>query len=213
MGLLKLIFGKTTEKNKKVIDNEINKIKSGEINKIYPILKPGNWVGLKYGVIRKTLLGTTENPELVIGYGYDAPENFVFLKQDDLKDKSANEILEEAHKNLDEFEVDLNEVVPGKVIIIDGKDFCSEKILSKKFMLEIHKKLNSDKLLVSIPRRRNMMVTSGQNNKEIMSQFLKVHNNTWDDDTYGNAPIINALFEVVNGSINGVIDFRETNNK
>ena len=56
-----------------------------------------------------------------------------------------------------------------------------------------------------------MMVTSGQNDKEIMSRFIKVHHNTWNNDSYGNAPIINVLFEVVKGSIIGVIDLDETN--
>lgn len=34
---------------------------------------------------------------------------------------------------------------------------------------------------------------------------MSVHSDTWSDDSYGNAPIINSLFVVVDGEINGVI--------
>ena len=206
MGIFKSLFGSSDKKKLEEIEQEVNKIESGETNKIYPILKPGSWVGLKYGAIKKVLLGTPENPELVIAYGYDGSYNFVFIKEEDLKKKSASEILKEAHQNLDDFKVDFNEVIPNKVVVVDGYDFCSEKILSKPFRLKLHEILGSGKLLVSLPRRRNLMATSAQDDKEIMNKFLTIHHNTINDDSYGNAPIINSLFTVENGEITGVID-------
>jgi hypothetical protein len=98
----------------------------------------------------------------------------------------------------------LNEVVPNKVIIIDGKDFCSEKILDPKFMKALQDKMGGSELVVSIPRRRCMMVTNSLHEESIYEQFMSVHSNTWKDDSYGNPPIINALFRVVNGEIASV---------
>lgn len=209
MGFLKQIFGKGDEKRAKQVEKQYEAIQSGEIDKIYPILKPGDWVGIKYGAIKTTLFGTPEDPQLVIGYGYDGPHDFIFLNQSDLASKSADEILEEAQKNIDDYEVEFNEVVPGKVVIVSGYDFCSEKILSESFRLELQRKLNSNKLLVSIPRRRNLMATSAQDDEEIMNQFMNVHMKTWNDDSYGNAPIIDALFVIEDGLITGAMALGE----
>jgi hypothetical protein len=210
MGFLKRIFGKGNDNDTKRVEDTVTKIKEGAINKIYPILKPGDWVGIKYGAINQTLLGTEDNPELVVGYGYDGPNDFIFLTHDMLEGKSVEQVYEEAVNNLDAFDAPFKEVVPGKVIIADGADFCSEKILNKSFMLELHKRLNAKELLVSIPRRRNMMVTSRQAEPTILNQFLGVHTQTWGDDSYGNAPIINSLFVVIDGEIDGVIRLDNT---
>jgi hypothetical protein len=191
----------------KTLGEEIEAVKSGTINKIYPILKPGDWVGIQAGALRQTLIGTPEDPKLVIAYGYDAPNNFIFINYSDINESNTvDNILAQAYKNLDEYEVPLNEVMPGKVIIVDGKDFCSEKILDTPFMLSMHKKLGSPELWVSIPRRRCMMITSAFNDEGVMQQFMSVHNKTWSDASYGNAPIINSLFQIKEGNIVGIIE-------
>ncbi|HMZ94800.1 MAG TPA: DUF1444 family protein [Bacteroidia bacterium] len=205
MGFFKRIFGAGDDSDTKRVADTVSKIESGEVNKIYPILKPGDWVGIKYGAIKQTLLGTDDSPELVIGYGYDGPNDFIFITHDMLQDKTVELVYQEATKNLAEYDTPIKEVVAGKVVICDGADFCSEKILNTAFMLDLHKRLDAKELLVSIPRRRNMMVTSRQAEPAILNQFMNVHLSTWDDDSYGNAPIINLLFVVVNGEINGVI--------
>ncbi len=205
MSFLKRIFGKGNDNDTRNVEADVSKIGSGEINKLYPVLKPGDWVGIKYGSVYQTLLGTADNPELVIGYGYDAPNNFIFLTHDMLEGKTLEQVYEQAASNLDAFEAPLNEVVPGKVVIASGADFCSEKILNKKFMLGLHERLNAKELLVSIPRRGNMMVTSRQAEPAILNQFLGVHTRTWGDDSYGNAQIINCLFVVIDGEIDGII--------
>ena len=40
MGLFNRIFGKGDVESDKIAESDLQKIKSGEINKIYPILKP-----------------------------------------------------------------------------------------------------------------------------------------------------------------------------
>ena len=199
----KTLFG-----NKKS-NAELEKIKlqsRDKNNKIYPILKPGDWAGLAAGALRKTLVGDAQNPQVVIGYGYDTEDNFIFLTQKHLEKMSVDEITEEAYENLANYEVAIKEVFPNKVIVIDGKDFCSEKILDKTFMLTIHEKFNSEHLIVSIPRRRGMMITANLNDEEIQEQFIKVHNDTWNDPSYGNAPITNHLFIVTNGEITNILE-------
>ena len=153
------------------------------------------------------IIGDKENPKLVVGFGYDAPNNFVFLNYSDYQEREKLEkMVGDAYNNLYNFEVTFNEVVPGKVIIIDGKDFCSEKILDVKFMKALQEKMGGEKLVVSIPRRRCMMVTNSFEEQGIFEQFMSVHKSTWENDSYGNAQIMNSLFVVKNGEIDMVKD-------
>lgn len=200
----KTLFGK------KKSDDEIEKIKeqveSGE-HKIYPILKPGDWVGIQAGAIKQTLVGDQQHPQVVIGFGYDTPENFVFLTQKDLEKMDAKQILQEAYQNLEDYSTDFeySQVFENQVLTSSGLDFSSERILSKQHMLKAHEMLNSDELLVSIPRRRCMMVVSKQAAKEVVNGFVALHLDAWKDDSYGNAPIANMLFVLIKGDIAGTI--------
>jgi len=207
MSLFKRIFGKGNEESDKQVEKDLEQIEAGKITKVYPILKPGNWVGIQAGAIKQTLVGTQEEPLLVTGFGYDTPSNFVFLMPKDLENKDPQTILEEAYKNLEEApaEFEMSEHSGGKMLTGSGNDFSAEKILSKNHMLKAHKLLESDELLVSIPRRRCMMITSKSVNEKALNIFVGLHNHTWQDDSYGNAPIMNALFVVINGEINGLI--------
>ena len=207
MSFFKRIFGNGNKEKDKQVEKDIEKIKSGEITKIYPILKPGDWVGIKAGAIKQTLIGTQEEPQLVVGFGYDTPSNFVFLMPKDLEGKDPNNILSEAYRNLEEVQInfEVSEEIDGKILTASGNDFSAEKILSKAHMMKAHELLNTEELFVSIPRRRCMMITSKSAKKETLNVFAAFHGKVWEDDSYGNAPIINALFVVINGEINGLI--------
>lgn len=195
----------------KKVEQDVERIQSGEVHKIYPILKPGDWVGLRAGCVRQTLFGTPENPTLVVGFGYDAADNFVFLTQDDPKMQDPKAILKEAYENLENFpsEFAVTETPHGKILTASGNDFSAEKILCDSHLLKAHELLNADELLVSIPRRRCMMVMAKGAGKDLQDTFLYLHQEVWNDDSYGNAPILDALFVVVNGQIEGLIPLGE----
>lgn len=207
MEQLNRISGKGDVASDKIAESDLQQIKSGAVNKIYPILKPGDWIGIQAGALKQTLIGTQEEPELVVAFGYDAPNNFVFLMPDDLEGKDPGRILQEAYDNLEkiESEFEISETLNRQVLTASGKDFSSEKILCKSHMLKAHALLNAKELYVSIPRRSCMMVTSKRVDEELLNTFLYLHNHTWNDETYGNAQIINALFVVVDGNIDGII--------
>lgn len=207
MGLFNRIFGKGDAESDKRVASDIQKIKSGQVNKVYPILKPGDWVGIQAGALKQTLFGTQEQPELVVAFGYDAPSNFVFLMPKDLEGKDPNQMLKEAYDNLERIEsnFEISETLNRQVLTASGQDFSSEKILCKSHMLKAHDLLKAKELLVSIPRRRCMMITSRQADKELLNTFVQLHIHAWEDDSYGNAPILNALFVVIDGQIDGII--------
>ena len=50
-----------------------------------------------------------------------------------------------------------------------------------------------------------MMITSKSVDKETLDIFAALHKSAWEDDSYGNAQIMNALFVVINGQIDGLI--------
>mgnify|MGYP003661196349 CR=1 FL=1 len=155
----KTLFGK------KKTNEEVEKIKEqSEIgnHKIYPILKPGDWVGIKAGAIKQTIVGDEQNPKVVVAFGYDTPENFIFLTHQHLEKMDGNQILKDAYENLENFstEFEYSKALNNKVLTSSGLDFSSERILSQNHMLKAHKMLNSEELFVTIPRRRCMMVVS-----------------------------------------------------
>ncbi|MFY7843796.1 hypothetical protein, partial [Chryseobacterium gambrini] len=169
MGLFNRIFGKGDVESDKIAESDLQKIKSGEINKIYPILKPGDWVGIKAGALKQTIIGTQEEPELVVAFGYDTPDNFVFLMPHDLEEKKPSEILKEAYDNLEKIEsnFEISETLNRQVLTASGQDFSSEKILCRSHMLKAHELLNAKELYVSIPRRKCMMITSKEVDEEL----------------------------------------------
>ena len=198
----KTLFGK--KKSNEDIEEIKKQTESGKY-KIYPILKPGDWVGIKAGAIKQTLIGDEQNPQVVIGFGYDTPENFVFLTHQLIENMDANQILQEAYQNLEDYvtEFEYSKALDNKVLTSSRLDFSSERILSKKHMLNAHKMLGADEILVTIPRRRCMMVVAKNSEKELLNTFIGLHKNVWQDDNYGNAPIANMLFVLKEGNIVG----------
>lgn len=208
MGIFKRIFGQSKDIPDEQLQKEANEIRSGKYNKVYPILKPGDWVGIKAGALRQTLIGAKEAPELVVAFGYDTETNFVFLMPKDLEGKNPDEVLHNAFQNLDEVDIpfEVSKKLDNKVLTASGNDFSSEKILSEKQMLEAHKLLDAEEIIVSIPRRRCMMVTSKYVDNKIIDQFIALHQQAWNDDSFGNPPISKNLFIVQKGQITAAFD-------
>ncbi|MCU0439048.1 MAG: hypothetical protein MUC49_14215 [Raineya sp.] len=208
MEILKKDSEDNSELNKK-IQQDVENVASGNFNKIYPILKPGDWIGTKTSTLKHILVGSQDDPKIVVAFGYDAPNSFVFLMSQDLKDKSQEQVFQEAFDNLEAVVSDFEvlDSLQGKVLAASGHSFASEKILCKNHLLKAHELLQAKELLVSIPRRTCMMITDRQVDKNILNQFIYLHNYTWEDDNYGNAPIFNGFFVIIDGEITSVIPF------
>ncbi|MGF1689959.1 hypothetical protein [Photobacterium kagoshimensis] len=173
----------------------------------YPIIKSGDWVGIKHGAVYSILVGPRESPQVVIGFGYDTPDNFIFLTHQDSEKIDVNATVNEAFENIDAMDVIFtpSNSLDNKVLTASGLPFSSEAILSKKQMLKAHEILSAKQLLVSIARRTGLMVISKDAPEELLSEFIYLHNHAWNDDSYGNAPIANMLFVIENGEIAGSI--------
>lgn len=207
MSFLKKLFGKSSNEKDNQVEESVASIKVGNIDKVYPVLKPGDWVGIKAGAIRETLLGTPEAPILVAGFAYNTPDNFTFLTAKDVAEKDSARIVETAYTNLEMIPVEFTvvEQLGGILLTASGNDFSSEKIFIKAHMLKAHQLLDADELLVSIPRRRCMLVVAKKADQKLLDLFVALHKKAWQEDKYGNAPIINALFLVKDGLVSNVI--------
>lgn len=181
-------------------------------SKIFPILKPGDWNALAHSAHR-VLVGSESSPQLVIGYGYNLSTSFLFLTKDDLKNQGIQEIHEEAMKNIEEYSVKIEQSnhLPEPILLASGDDFSAEKLLSKSFLIEAQNKLGAEELVVSIPRRRCMMIGNRNSSKQTLEMFTKLHLIAWNEDNYGNAQIYNGLFIAKNGEIEGLIPLTGSN--
>lgn len=174
---------------------------------IYPVIKPGDWVGIKHGAVYTILIGSDEAPEVVIGYGYDTAENFIFLTHQDSVKVDLNASVKQAFSNIDSTDVTFtpSSLLDNKLLTASGEPFSSEAILSKKQMLKAHELLNAKQLFVSIARRTGLMAISKDSSEDLLDKFLYLHHDAWTDDTFGNAPIANMLFVIEDGEISGTV--------
>ena len=97
------LYGK--EKSQEEIDKIVEQTKNSD-QKIFPILKSGNWVGLRAGALNSNLIQTEAGQKVVIAYGMDTPDNIVFLTQQHLKTMDQKEITNEAFRNLGNYETE-----------------------------------------------------------------------------------------------------------
>lgn len=204
----KVIHGK--EKSQEKLEKIIEQTKQSD-QKIYPILKPGHWVGLKAGALNSNLINSENGPKVVIGYGIDTPDNFVFLTKKHLETMDGQQITQQAFQNLENYETvfEYSETFDNKVVTSSGNDFSSERILSVSHMLKAHEMLQADELLVSLARRTCMMAISRDADQELLNKFVYLHEYTWNDDSFGNAEISDILFIVKEGRITGHIPLSE----
>ncbi|MDN3619619.1 DUF1444 family protein [Polaribacter undariae] len=200
------LYGKEKTEKEIEIEKIIEETKNSD-QKIYPILKPGNWVGLKAGALNSNLIKSEAGPKVVIAYGIDTPDNFVFLTQKHLENMDLKQITNEAFRNLGNYETEFtySEAFQNKLLTSSGHDFSSERILSNLHMLKAHAMLDAEDLLVSVPRRSCMMVISRDSDEELLGAFLDMHKNAWEDGSYRNAPVANILFTMKEGHITGHI--------
>ncbi|MBL1074494.1 hypothetical protein JK358_08800 [Nocardia sp. 2] len=87
-----------------------------------------------------------------------------------------------------------------------GHDFSAEKVLDPRAMQGAHDALDSTRLWVSTPRRTCLLAVPYELDERQLMVFQRLVTLTYEDDSYGNAPITLGVFLLENGRI---IDFVE----
>lgn len=173
---------------------------------VYPVLKPSSWIGVANGALVRNFRHT-EVPQLVIAFAYEKQDRLMFISEDNINAFESDKFIDKAYTNLDNYhsEFKLVESLENKVLTSSGINFCSEKILHHEHMIKAHEMLQAEELLVSVARRRCMLITNKMVDKPIMDKFIQLHLNIWYDNSFGNAPIGNFFFVLKNGEVQTII--------
>ncbi|MGW4247161.1 hypothetical protein [Nocardia sp. NPDC004722] len=161
----------------------------------YPLLKPADWEHRH----RITHWATTSGTVPIIVLAVDTDSGYQVEGFGDDVDSSA--LLSEAMSNLAALEYDweFSELHSLPIATSSGEDFSAEKVLDPQHMLRAHHALRTDKLLVAVPRRTCLMAVPYNLEPQQLMLFQHLVRTTYNDDSYGHAPITSGVYIVENG--------------
>ncbi len=190
----------------KLFKKEVAEPAAEEIDKskvpVYPMIKRADWKGI--GLVRsQSFLNIGEKPELAIVFAQDAGNSFLYITESDLKLPGITENFKNWQKNIDAYpyEIVLAASQDNRVFTASGEDHSAEKVLSPAFLSEACRVLNTDRLIISMPRRRCLMVTSYYEDFQTLENFFRLHFAAWEEEDYGNEQISDMVFTANRDSI------------
>lgn len=162
---------------------------------IYPMIKDADWQGMNLAA-KQPFVTIDGHLKLALVFAQDAGDRCQYITMDDLQKPGIPENFERWQNNINEYpcEISLPQAFENRLITTSGKDFAAEKILSPAFLAEACRALNTDKLVISIARRRNLMITSYHEDFNFLEEFFWQHFRIWGKDKYGDEPITEMIF-------------------
>jgi len=179
---------------KKVVEQVADEIDKSEVP-IYPMIKRADWKGI--GLVKsQSFLNLGEKAELAIVFAQDAGNSFVYITDSDLQLPGVTENFQQWQNNIDAYpyEIVLAASLGDRVLTASGEDHSAEKVLSSAFLGEACQALNTDRLVISMPRRRCLMVTSYYEDFQTLEDFFRLHFVAWEEEDYGNEQISDMVF-------------------
>lgn len=189
MGLFKRLFGKQAQPAPEIREIEKDKVA------VYPMIKSAEWKGT-LRVKHLPFVTLEGHLDLAIVFAQDAGDRFMYVTEEDLQDPAVKANFDQWQANIGNypFEIEISERLDNRVIFASGEDHSSEKILSKEFLEQACKTLNTDKLIISVPRRRCLMITSYYEEFALLESFFHLHFIAWREEDYGNEVITEMVF-------------------
>ncbi|QEC45241.1 hypothetical protein [Pseudobacter ginsenosidimutans] len=193
MGFFKKIFGKSAPETAPIEKDKVP---------VYPMIKDARWQGISLAV-HLPFVKLGDNLDLAIVFPQDAGDRFEYITPHDLQIEAIKNNFEKWQSNIDEYpyEIEISEQLNRRVIFASGSDHSSEKILSSAFLAEACRVLNTDKLIISAPRRRCLMITSYYENFQMLETFFHLHFIAYREDDYGNEVITEMVFVSDNNKV------------
>jgi hypothetical protein len=190
MGIFKKLFGKSSEP----ATPPVSLIEKDKVP-VFPMIKDARWQGIPH-VIHYPLIMEGEVPALALIFAQDAGERFEYITPRDLQNPSIKENFDKWQQNIDKypFEFEMSQHLGERVIFASGEDHSSEKIFSPAFLAEACRVLNTDKLIISAPRRRCLMITSYHEDFQTLESFFYLHFVAFREEDYGNEVITEMVF-------------------
>lgn len=178
-----------------------------DLKLIFPVLKPGNWIGIKSGAVYEDLLKTEQETFLVKAYGYDLISEFRFLTGLDLAKLEADDVKRYAQKNIEDYKVEVHQIgqLNNNVLLIQDDSFASEKVFDVSFMKKLGEHFGTQELIASVPRRGLLLVAPERLPEDIYLSFVALVKNSFESD--GNlAPISPLIITLESGQISGAFE-------
>jgi len=162
---------------------------------VYPMIKNAEWKGMHLAKALPFLM-VGDQLDLAVVFAQDAGDRFQYITEADLQQPDIAENFNQWKDNINEYpyDIELGESFGNRIIFASGEDHSAEKILSAAFLAEACRALNTDKLVISIPRRRCLMLTSYHEDFNMLETFFYLHFIAWREEQYGNEPITEMIF-------------------
>jgi uncharacterized protein YtpQ (UPF0354 family) len=169
---------------------------------VYPLLKPHDWPHKE--LVAHRLLTDKVPGVPIVAFGYNEDNNYRFVPRDECADTEL--MYSEALANLAKLDYpwELGDARGLRFAASSGHDFSAEKLLDEAAMQKCHDLLESEKIYVTAPRRTCLFATRYGLPDEEMDLFVRLMLHTYNDDSYGHAPISPALFVLEAGAITSV---------
>lgn len=170
---------------------------------IFPLLKPHDWPHRNLVAHRLIADGLSDAP--IVAFGFDAGNQYQFVPTSKVTDPES--LFAEAMANLSTLKYDweLGESNGLPFATSSGKEFSAERVLDPNAMKECHRLLKAERILVAAPRRTCLMATREGLPDDIVAMFVRLVFYTYNDDSYGHAPISPAIFVLQDGVIQSVL--------
>ncbi|MFR9754087.1 TY-Chap domain-containing protein [Nocardia sp. 004] len=169
----------------------------------YPLLKPADWA--HRGLVRHRITGPGAAPIAVLAADRDGQYTIDTEYPETIEFQA---LWASAIANLEALNYDweIAEVATIPFANCSGRDFSAEKILDPNAMRVVHHFLKAPRLWVSVPRRTCLMAVPTTLNPTQTMAFGFLVQRTFEDDSYGHAPITRGVYVVEDGHI---VDFVE----
>ncbi len=170
---------------------------------IYPLLKPHDWP--HKGIVAHRLITDKVPGVPIVAFGFDAGGNYQFVPREEGLD--LDHLNAEAMANLAalRYPWEVGDSHGLNFAASSGNEFSAERVLDPAAMLECHELLKAERIVVSAPRRTCLCAAPDGLPAEEMDLFVRLVLHTYNDDSYGHAPISPAMFVLERGVMKHVL--------
>ena len=170
---------------------------------VYPVFKAHDWSAREIAA-HTHFLGKDRPPVPLVGYAYNASEDYVFVTREELGERPVEALHDEAMSNLRQVAIAW-ERIDAHILTASGHDFSAEKMLCGEFVVAAQEALGAESVLIATPRRRVIYACDAGAPQEIKDRFFYVVSRTLADDSFGNAVITPLVFEYRGADVVGAM--------
>jgi hypothetical protein len=137
-------------------------------------LKPSDW-SVRDRVLCRPLFDAPARADVpLVAYGEDLPNSFSLFKRGGSRDGEVDALHAQALENLQAISVEVQELGEGphRVLAVSGHYFAAEKVLDVPFLRAMHERLDSQVLLVAVPRKGLLLLTSALVAPPLAAEFI-----------------------------------------